>query len=62
MSLCSVNNMKAVILARISTENMKKTELPPEKAYIQLTTKELDSHIKQFQDIIDKFNLFIQNL
>lgn len=42
--------------------SMKKSELPPEKAYIQLTLKELDDYIKKFQDLIDKFNSFTYKL
>lgn len=42
--------------------NMKNSELTPEKAYDQLTVKELDDYIKQFQDIIDRFNSFTYKL
>lgn len=42
--------------------NMKKTELPPEKAYDQLTVKELDDYIKKFQALIDKFDSFTYKL
>ncbi|OGE29614.1 hypothetical protein A2867_01990 [Candidatus Daviesbacteria bacterium RIFCSPHIGHO2_01_FULL_40_11] len=42
--------------------NMKKSELPPEKAYDQLTVEELDSYIKKFQDISKKFDLFTYKL
>jgi hypothetical protein len=42
--------------------NMKKSELPPEKAYDQLTVEELDDYIKKFQVLIDSFNSFTYKL
>ncbi len=42
--------------------NMKKSELPPEKAYVQVTTEELDNYIKQFQDVSKKFESFTYKL
>lgn len=42
--------------------NMKKSELPPEKSYDQLTIKELDSYVQKFQKLIDDFNSFTYKL
>lgn len=42
--------------------NMKKSELPPEKNYDEVTIKELESYIKKFQDINEKFDSFTQEL
>lgn len=42
--------------------NMKKSELPPEKAYDKLTIEELDAHIKRFRVLLDIFNEFTYKL
>jgi hypothetical protein len=42
--------------------SMKKSELPPEKAYDQLTISQLDDYIKKFKDISSKFESFTYKL
>lgn len=42
--------------------NMKKSELPPEKAYDQITVNELDSYVKKLKGIIDSFDSFTYKL
>jgi hypothetical protein len=42
--------------------NMKKSELPPEKAYDRLTIKELDRYIKKFQVASSRFESFTYQL